>query len=292
MRGAIGRARKERQKKAQRTHGGCASAPSSVEAPAAASAIMPLLPTAMSAMASWISWLPPYKLVTFNSVLDCFQSFTGSPLPAGQTAPPLQVLQPARSTAHAQIDMKKQLMTTTPSDAPQYNTNASMASPLPLEMLRTFASAERSYLKQKPKGVLLEMCCCQQENEFGIGRSFGGWTLDGTDEFYLIEDASFACRFCCAANRQTRYLLSQGGKVGGVPFVEYKRPLRCPIGCCKCCCFQVRSTYRTATGAARWNFLRFVFSAPRFHRGTAGALGARGGRLNARGRAREAVVLR
>ncbi|KAJ1635585.1 hypothetical protein T492DRAFT_965423 [Pavlovales sp. CCMP2436] len=94
------------------------------------------------------------------------------------------------------------------------------------------------YLKQKPKGVCLELMGCQQENEWGIGSKLGGWSLDGDDSYYLDERATLCCRCCLGAQRQTELTLSIGGKPGGVPIATFHRPFKLSPTPCKCCCFQ------------------------------------------------------
>jgi hypothetical protein len=152
-----------------------------------------------------------------------------------------------KGTAEEEVeDDTTKLVSGMKSDAAGFNPG-----PAPKEMLREFALGGRCYLKQKPKGVCLECVGCQQENEFGIGRERGGWTLDGSDSFYLDESATFLCRCCCANGRETKYALSQGGKAGaGAPFVEYARPFRCAVGPCKCCCFQEISVREAEGGPA------------------------------------------
>jgi len=94
------------------------------------------------------------------------------------------------------------------------------------------------YVKQKPKGVLLEMFCCAQNNEFAIGKEMGGWSPDGSDDLYVVEDASLFCRFCFGTCRETSMDLKVGGKADGASFVNFQRPFRCLASPCKCCCYQ------------------------------------------------------
>ncbi|KAG8461863.1 hypothetical protein KFE25_013882 [Diacronema lutheri] len=90
----------------------------------------------------------------------------------------------------------------------------------PLEMLRDYAIG-RSWLKQKPKGVLLEACCCQQENEFGemvAHDATTGEALGSVRENF----------FCCVVSYTIR-------DATGTPVYDVHPPT-CLSGICVNCC--------------------------------------------------------
>lgn len=133
-----------------------------------------------------------------------------------------------------------------------------MGGPAANHMIRALDTPELVYVKQKPKGVCLECFCCAQNDEFGIGSELGGWSPDGSDALYVVEDTSLFCRFCFGTCRESKLELKMGGTAEGQTMAAFFRPLRCLVGPCKCCCFQeikvTDSTNQAELGSVREAF--------------------------------------
>jgi hypothetical protein len=95
-------------------------------------------------------------------------------------------------------------------------------------------SGSNLFVKQTRRGCLQELIGCDAKSEFLIS------TLEAKENFFLyaLENSSWILRFVCGSNRPWEIIVSEGSAVGGADVARFKRPLRLPMGPCKCCCFQ------------------------------------------------------
>lgn len=97
-----------------------------------------------------------------------------------------------------------------------------------------FARYNNLFVKQTRRGCVQEMMGCEAKNEFLIA------TVEEKNNniMYALEDASFLCRLCCKAQRESKMTVTLGSQAGGEKIMAYDRPFRCVPGACKCCCYQ------------------------------------------------------
>jgi len=75
---------------------------------------------------------------------------------------------------------------------------------------------------------------CEANSEFNVA------TMDDrdTDIYYITEESSFCIRLLCKNARPWNTTLHEGNDKDGKLMATYTRPFRCPMGNCKCCCYQ------------------------------------------------------
>lgn len=90
------------------------------------------------------------------------------------------------------------------------------------------------FIKQTRKGCYQEMLGCEAQTEFKIA------TMEdkNTNIYYALENTSCLNRFCLGRIRPFTMNVSEGEAPGGTMLARFERPMRCPMGACKCCCFQ------------------------------------------------------
>jgi len=90
------------------------------------------------------------------------------------------------------------------------------------------------YVKQTRRGCIQELIGCEAKSEFLIS------TLENKDNafMYALEDTTCLNRFICNNFRKWTMNVTQGNQAGGALVASYDRPLRCPMGGCKPCCYQ------------------------------------------------------
>ncbi len=101
------------------------------------------------------------------------------------------------------------------------------------------------FVKQTRKGWLMELCLgCDANTEFKIA------TMENMQQniMYASENTSCCIRMICSSLRPFTITVSEGGEKGGPVHSLHERPFACPLGCCKCCCFQ-EIDVKTPTGA-------------------------------------------
>lgn len=89
------------------------------------------------------------------------------------------------------------------------------------------------FVKQTRKGWLMELCLgCDANTEFKIA------TMENQqqDILYATENTSCCIRMLCGSLREFKITVSEGK--GGKLHSTHERPCACPMGNCKCCCFQ------------------------------------------------------
>lgn len=90
------------------------------------------------------------------------------------------------------------------------------------------------FVKQTRKGCIQELFGCDANTEFKIA------TLQQrqNDIFYALENTPCCIRFWCGNFRPYTINLWAGQNQSGSQVGSFKRPWRCALGNCKCCCFQ------------------------------------------------------
>lgn len=95
------------------------------------------------------------------------------------------------------------------------------------------SSTSRMEIRQTRRGWFQECLGCEAKNEFK-------YYIDGNQMAYSLEDSSFLGRCCCTAcyhwTAQVKELNTNA------ELVTVDRPCTCPVGSCKCCCYQ-RATF-------------------------------------------------
>lgn len=96
-------------------------------------------------------------------------------------------------------------------------------------------SATKLGIRQTRKGWFQECLGCEARDEFKFFK-------DGEypNEFATaLEDSGCCIRFCCAPCHP--YKMSVKEKGTDTELLSMDRPFRCPVGACKCCCYQTMS---------------------------------------------------
>lgn len=106
----------------------------------------------------------------------------------------------------------------------------------------TLASYSNLLIKQTKKGCLQELMGCEAQSEFNIATK----EAPKDHKFYALEDTSCLMRFCLKGNRPWVINMTDGAQKGGAGIAKFDRPLACPMGNCKCCCFQSVSASNAA----------------------------------------------
>lgn len=84
-------------------------------------------------------------------------------------------------------------------------------------------------MRQTRRGWCQEILGCEAKTEFK-------YFVGDTQVFHSLEDASFCCRFCLAPCHSYKMTVKELNTEAEIVTVD--RPCTCPVGGCKCCCFQ------------------------------------------------------
>lgn len=87
-------------------------------------------------------------------------------------------------------------------------------------------------IRQTKRGWFQELCGCEARTEFK-------WFKEQEQFAISLEDASCCCRFFCAPNHPFKMNVKELNTEAELLSVD--RPCRCPMGGCKCCCYQEAS---------------------------------------------------
>jgi len=99
-------------------------------------------------------------------------------------------------------------------------------------MERNLGDTEGVVMNQLRKGCLQEILGCEAKTEFDVYKD-----KEMKDKFATAtEDSSFLARLCCSGCHG--YTMAVKEKDSGDEIITVDRPMTCPMGGCKCCCYQ------------------------------------------------------
>jgi hypothetical protein len=125
-----------------------------------------------------------------------------------------------------------------------------------------FSQLSNILVKQTRKGWFQECFGCDANTEFNIA------TMESPQGnfLYALENTSCCIRFCCGPMRPFTINVYAGTGAAGPAVASYERPFRCPLGNCKCCCYQqviVKDSAGAVSGSVKETC--YVCPVPRFN---------------------------
>lgn len=92
------------------------------------------------------------------------------------------------------------------------------------------AGAQKIDVRQTRRGWLQECCGCEARTEFKFFNS------DGTQVAHALEESNFCCRCWCSPCHNFKMEVKELNTDAEMLTID--RPFACPVGSCKCCCYQ------------------------------------------------------
>lgn len=97
------------------------------------------------------------------------------------------------------------------------------------ELKSSTEGIDKMEIRQTTRGWCQELMGCEAKNEFK-------YYINGEKVYESLEDTDCFCRIWCNACHPFKTEVKQDGS--GAEIMTIDRPLACPMGYCKCCCYQ------------------------------------------------------